>query len=155
MPTLASSVSSSSPGNDSPAMNRLTVKPMPPTAPSPATIAPAGVLRAAGRGRAVTASSDASRMPTGLPITRPATMPSATGDAERVAEHAASEVDAGVGEREDRQHDVRRHRVEPGLQPLDDRDRLVEQEPQPVQLVGVEVAVARAPPGRSRGRPPP
>ena len=112
MPTLASPVSSSSPGNDSPAMKRLTVKPMPATAPSPTTIRQS-VSCGSRPSPSRTAANDASRMPTGLPTTSPSTMPSATAEVQRVTERAAAERHPGVGEREDRQHDVRRQRVEP------------------------------------------
>ena len=138
IPTLASSLSVSEPGNDSPAMNSDTVKPTPATAPTPASIGQvvrSGSLPSPSR----TAMNDASTIPTGLPSTSPATIPSATGERDRIPD--ATQRDAGVGQCEDRQHDVRRQRVQQGLQPLDHRHRLPEQEPEPGQLVGVQEVV--------------
>ncbi len=78
MAIFASSVSRSSPGNDSPAMKIETVKPMPPTAPRPSTIGQ--VVRSGSRpSPSRTAIHDAARMPTGLPITSPTMMPRPTG----------------------------------------------------------------------------
>ena len=124
MPTLASSVSSCVAGNDSPAMNRLTVKPMPADRPEPGQHPPAGVLGQPAEAEPHREAAREQRSPTGLPTTRPSDDAERHRGVERLAEHAAAEVDAGVGEREHRQHDVRRHRVQPGLQPLDDRHRL-------------------------------
>ena len=98
----------SAPGNDSPAMNSDTVKPMPADR-ADARRPSATVVRSGSRpSPSCTAMNDASRMPTGLPTTSPATMPSATGEVS-ASPSAATERDAGVGQREDRQHDVRRH----------------------------------------------
>ena len=64
-------------------------------------------------------------------------------EADRFGEDLAdrAQLDARVGEREDGKHDVRGHRVQRADEPLDHRHRLLEQEPQPGELVGVEVAV--------------
>ena len=78
MAIFASSVSSSSPGKDSPAMKIETVKPMPATAPRPNTIDQ--LVRSGSRpSPRRTAIHDARRTPTGLPTTRPAMIPSPTG----------------------------------------------------------------------------
>ena len=51
-------------------------------------------------------------MPSDLPATSPTTIPSVIGERERVAEAVGVEVDAGVGEREQRHDHVARPRVD-------------------------------------------
>ena len=60
-------------------------------------------------------------MPSSLPTTRPTTTAHASAAAARVGEHAAAELDAGVGEREERHDHERADRVQPVLEQLEDR----------------------------------
>ena len=104
-------------------MNSETVKPMPASA-----AAADDVAHATPRGSVPEPEPDGERrtpseMPIGLPATRPTTMPEVIGEPTASAERVAAEVDAGVGEREQRHDDVAGPRVQQLLQALVGRDR--------------------------------
>ena len=98
------------PANASMPMNRLMVKPMPPSMATPkaaASVAPSGLP--ASLSRSPPASSP--NTPSGLPRNSPSAMPMRDGAGE-LRQRQAGERHAGVGEGEQRQHDERH----PGMQ---------------------------------------